>query len=66
MFCVSMEGKTRHLFAKAFTLPDAKKKAADEFKAYPGYFVARIYDQSEAKEIERFRGEDWHEVTHNA
>lgn len=59
MFCITMAGKTRHLFAKAFTLTDAKRKASDEFKAYPGYFKASIYDQTSGQEIERFRGGEW-------
>lgn len=45
-------------FSKCGTMTEAKLKVSDAFKS--GYFNhARIYDQSDRTEIEKFSGGEW-------
>ena len=48
-------------FSKFGTMTEAKEEVSDAFKS--GYFNhARIYDQSDRTEIERFSGGEWTRV----
>lgn len=67
MFAVCMESRQFRFssggsasFSKHLTIEEAKKHVTEEFKRNQSYIYANIYNQEDKKEIEKYRGEEWH------
>lgn len=61
MYSVFLKAKHSMLFAKAFSMDEAKAKVAEEFQRDAAYFYADVYHQESRRTFFKFRGGDWRE-----